>query len=118
VLSFLRGEPAASRVQQAIEAGATCSWINLGEALYLEARRFGWDLASEVIDSLAQALAAEPADPEIVRAAAAVKAAARLSYADCFAVATAERHGAPLLTGDPELVELDRPKLKLVDLRA
>lgn len=118
MLSFLRDEPAASRVQTAIEAGAACSWINLGEALHQEARRFDWDRASEVIGSFAKTLSAEPADPEIVRAAAAIKAAARMSYADCFAVATAERHGVPLLTGDPEIVGLKRRGLAVVDLRA
>ncbi|HEX4670032.1 MAG TPA: hypothetical protein VH275_08695 [Solirubrobacterales bacterium] len=39
-----------------------------------------------------------------------------MSYADCFALATARRHGAPLWTGDPELLALASPD-EVVDLR-
>ena len=35
--------------------------------------------------------------------AATIKARYPISYADAFAVATAIRHDAPLVTGDPEL---------------
>lgn len=59
----------------------------------------------------------EPPDADLVLGAAEIKAGGRISYADCFAVATAERHQAPLLTGDPEILALDRPALELVDLR-
>lgn len=118
VLAFLWDEPAAARVEAAIKRGAACSWINLGEVLYKHARRFGWEPAVEAIDSFAANVAAEPADAETVRSAAAIKAEGRLSYADCFAVATAERHRIPLLTGDAEIVRLSRPGLKVVDLSA
>lgn len=104
-------------MRQAIERGAASSWVNLGEALYLEARRVGWSRAAEAVAGLAKHVAAEPAGDEIVTCAAAIKAGGGLSFADCFAVATAERLGAPLLTGDPELVRLDRPRLRVVDLR-
>ena len=70
----------------------------------------------QVIDAFAANVTAEPADAAAVRAAAAIKAEARLSYADCFAIATAERHGAPLLTGDPEILRLSRPGLDTVDI--
>jgi len=118
VLALLRGEPARLRVRAAIERGAICSWINLGEALYKQAREAGWDRAVQVIDAFAANVTAEPADAEMVRAAAAIKADGGVSYADCFAIATAERHRAPLLTGDPEILSLSRPGLKLVDLGA
>jgi hypothetical protein len=32
-------------------------------------------------------------------------------------VATAERHREPVLTGDPELLELGRPDLDVIDVR-
>lgn len=118
VIAFLEGEPARRRVRAALERGAACSWINLGEALYKEARRVGWDRASEAVDSLARTVIAEPANSDIVCAAAAIKAEGGLSYADCFAIATAERHGAPLLTGDPEIARLQRPGLSVIDLRS
>ncbi len=116
ILAFLWDEPAAARVEAAIERGAVCSWINLGEVLYKHARRLGWDRSAAAIDAFAANVTAEPADAEAVRAAAAIKAEGRLSYADCFAVATAERHAAPLLTGDPEILRLSRPALDTVDI--
>lgn len=51
--------------------------------------------------------------------AARIKAASRLSYADAFAAATARRHGLPVLTGDPEIVAIERDlDLEVVDLRS
>jgi predicted nucleic acid-binding protein len=104
-------------VRSAIERGAVACWVNLGEVLYLETRRQGAERAEEAISSLAAILRAEEVDGDLARAAARVKAQGRASYADCFAVATAERHGVPLLTGDPEIVALDREHLQVVDLR-
>lgn len=118
IVAWLRGESAYERVRQALDEGAICSWINLGEALYSETRQRGFEAASSAIDELETALAAEEPDADLVRAAAAIKVGGGISYADCFAVATAERHGLPLLTGDPEILALDRPKLKTIDLRA
>lgn len=118
MLAYLRAEGGGSRVRSAIEDGAIASWVNLGEALYIEARRQGFDRADRVVSQLAQQLLlAEQADARIVRAAAAIKAGGGLSYADGFAIATAERHGLTLLTGDPEIIAADRPRLELVDLR-
>jgi len=55
-------------------------------------------------------------DWPLVRAAAFVKARHRLSYADAFCVATAQRMRAPLWTGDPEILALG-DELEVVDLR-
>jgi len=46
--------------------------------------------------------------------AARLRAAHRLSYADALCVTTGRRHGAPVWTGDPEMVAL----VDVVDLRA
>lgn len=54
----------------------------------------------------------------LVRAAAARKTVGGLAYADAFAVATAERHAARLLTGDPEMIALDGQGVTVVDLTA
>ena len=45
---------------------------------------------------------------ENVIAAARIKAVHALSYADCFAAATAIREQAPLVTGDPEFKKLGK----------
>lgn len=106
-------------MRRALEAGAIASWVNVGEALYVEIRVQGEERAARVIESFAGQLAsAEVADAELTRAAARIKAGGGVSYADCFAIATAERHGVPLLSGDPEILALDQPGLSLVDLAA
>jgi PIN domain nuclease of toxin-antitoxin system len=118
LVALLRGEPSAPRVRRAIEAGAVCSWINLGEVIYREGQAIGVEPARALVTALADNLRAETADAALVCEAAAIKAQERLSYADAFCVATAERHGLPLLTGDPEIIRLDRPGLEVVDLRS
>jgi predicted nucleic acid-binding protein len=50
--------------------------------------------------------------------AARLKARAPIALADCFAATTAVAHGLALLTGDPELLELDDPPCPMQDLRA
>lgn len=117
LIAFLRDERAAGRVRQAMEAGAAASWVNLGEVLYIEARRQGGRRAEEAVEALAVSLDARPAGRDAARRAALVKAGGGLSYADCFAVATAEALELPLLTGDPEIVGLGRPALRVEDLR-
>lgn len=93
------------------------SWINLGEVHYTIAREVSPTRAAEVIELASHELTLESPDPQLVITAAEIKAAGQISYADCFCVATAERHGAALLTGDPEIVDLRRPGLQVVDLR-
>jgi len=50
--------------------------------------------------------------------AARLKARAPIALGDCFAAVTATAHGLPLLTGDPELVDLDDPPCVIEDLRS
>ncbi|MEV4419304.1 PIN domain-containing protein [Patulibacter sp. NPDC049589] len=119
LLALLRAEPAAPAVREAIEESglAVISWVNLGEVAYIAARRVGWGRAEEVVRDAARSLVrAEDPDPNLVMHAAKWKADGGLSYADAFAAATAERHRAPLLTGDPELIALNG-RIDVVDLR-
>lgn len=119
VLALLRGERAGARVRDLIAAErSVMSWINLGEVLYLETRRVGLDRAQDAVAAVSDVTIVELPDEALVRAAAARKAAGGLAYADAFAVATAERHDARLLTGDPELVALDWRGVTVVDLTA
>lgn len=117
VVAILRAEPAGVRAAELIApATAVISWINLGEVVYLRTREIGEELAQTEARALATTITAELPDEPLVLAAARFKAAGGLSYADAFAAATAERHDAPLLTGDPELVALDG-QLRVVNLR-
>jgi predicted nucleic acid-binding protein len=117
VLAWLEGEePAASRVQEALENRPIMSWINVGEVAYVLERRAGADRSREVVRELRRLLSLDLPTEERVLEAARVKAAYRLAYADAFAVATAMAHGAQLLTGDPEILDGD-PDWLIVDLR-
>jgi predicted nucleic acid-binding protein len=118
VTALFDDEHAADRVERALEEeeGVVISWINLGESFYNAIRRRGRKAADEALRSLLPLVAAEPPDPSLVLAAAALKAENRLSYTDAFCVATAQRHRAPLWTGDPEIIALG-DLVEVVDLR-
>jgi predicted nucleic acid-binding protein len=117
VLAVLNDEPAAARIEQAInDDECMICWINLGEVLYRAIPRRGERRATNAVRAVSRRLRVEEVDGRLVLAAARVKATHRLSYADAFCVATAQRHNAPLYTGDPEIVAL--PGLvEVVDLR-
>lgn len=117
LLALLGGEPAGPRVEEVVAAGDTvASWINLGEVFYKEARIVGEARATRVLTDLVASVRAEEPDRALVLSAAKLKVRGGLSYADCFALATAKRHGAPLLTGDPEIVAAPG-SVAVIDLR-
>ena len=80
------------------------SWINLGEVSYVLSPRAGRKRSIEVAAQLRAGLDLDPATPERILHASAIKAQHRMSYADAFAVATALAHDAVLVTGDPEIL--------------
>lgn len=118
VIAYLHGaEPAATRVANLLRRGRPLmSWINLGEVHYVVGRAHGPQEADEVVRDLRPRLTLESPTPDRVLAAARIKAAHRLSYADAFAAATALAADAVLLTGDPELL-MDGANWKVEDLR-
>ena len=83
------------------------SWINLGEVAYVVEQNEGKEAAIEVVEGLERSLSLDLPTRDRVLAAAALKAAYPISYADCFAVATAIAHNAVLLTGDPDILAGD-----------
>ena len=117
LLALLKDEPAAELVERAWlrEKPVMCS-INLGEVLYALIRLQGEDPAWRTITKARAELSVLDPDWGLVADAARLKAAGGLSYADCFALATARRHDAPLWTGDPELLILAGSD-EVVDLR-
>jgi len=117
LLALLQGEPAAMRVQEAIAAGGgVVSWVNLGEVYYVSIRRRGAADAELALRLVLASVRAEDTIPQVTREAARLKALGGLSYADCFAIATARRHQAPLLTGDPEIID-SASGVEVIDLR-
>ena len=106
VMRLLEGtEPAASKVQQQLDAGsAVMSWINLGEVFYVLRRAVGESAALDAVRDIESAVAVLLPDRETVLEAGRIKSEHRMAYADSFAAATAVRQKAPLWTGDPELL--------------
>ncbi|MEK6229315.1 MAG: type II toxin-antitoxin system VapC family toxin [Actinomycetota bacterium] len=118
ILALLRGEPSGVRVQQAVATGRVlASWVNLGEVFYKQVRKVGEARAKEMLPQVLANIRGEEPDRNLVLAAATLKVAGGLSYADCFALATAGRHRAPLLTGDPEIIA-HAGDVEVVDLRS
>jgi predicted nucleic acid-binding protein len=120
LLAHLRDEAAAEQVRKEwIERGAAMCSVNLGEALYLEMRVRGPDNADDTIEEARRELNVIHPDWELVIAAAKIKATGGLSFADAFCIATAERLGAPVWTGDPEIINrAGKLACEVRDLRA
>ena len=118
ILAWLDGEePARTRVEELIADRPVVSWINLVEVASRVERDHGRTTADEILASLRTTLAPDlPGTVRMVEAAR-LKARAPIALADCFAAVTAAAHGLPLLTGDPELIELEDPPCVVEDLR-
>lgn len=119
VLSWLDGDqPAASIVEGSIDTQPVISWINLLEVLYRIERKQGRVMAERYLRDLRGPLLYDLPLERRMAEAARVKAEHSIALADCFAIATAEAYDAELFTGDPEIIALNRPKLRVRDLRA
>jgi ribonuclease VapC len=89
------------------------SEINLGEVYYILLRALGEAAGNQVFSSfLLLPIRRVEADFELIRTAAQLKAQFPVSYADCLAAATALRHQASLVTGDPDFKKIE-PQLPM-----
>ncbi len=121
LLAWVRDEqPAANHVKGCLlqaEEGSIqlfMSWINAGEVYYMLARKHDTKTAEEFLTRLPSLpIQLVLPDEEDIIAAAKLKSAHRLSYADAFAAALAVKETAALITGDPEF--RDMGKLFTVD---
>lgn len=109
ILAFLNdeegAEPVARLLHEAVQAGTPLlvNEINVGEVYYIVAKHRSEDAAEQVLlhlDRLPLELVSN--DFDAVMEAARMKARFPLSYADAFALATAVRFRARLVTGDAE----------------
>jgi len=81
--------------------------INLGEVYYLIIRRAGLSEAKTFLENFFRlSIEVVLPDSDLIWEAAEIKARFSISYADCFAAATALRFKASILTGDPEFKKL------------
>jgi len=110
LLEWLLGQPKADMVRRYLEDSAAgkstlvMSWINIGEVSYMLARKRGAEKAAEFLERL-PSLPIRLVLPDVpaILDAARIKAQARLSYADAFAVGLALSLNGSLVTGDPEI---------------
>ncbi len=117
IVALLQGEPVASGARDLLGPGIVMSSINLGEVYYAVMRSHGRRLAEDRTAAIRRAIRVEDPTWSLVTSAARLKAAGGLSFADAFCVATAEHHGVPVYTGDPEILELSTT-VALIDIRS
>lgn len=115
ILKFYQDEDGADKVEELLVASrrgdlkAFMSEINLGEVHYMTIRRLGLESAEEYLEQFFE-LPIQVVAPswDIILSASEIKAEYAISYADCFAVATARKCEATVITGDPEFKKVER----------
>jgi predicted nucleic acid-binding protein len=106
VLRWLEGtEPAATRVEAALQDRPVMSLVNVGEVFYIVRRARDDTVALEVLDGLRARVEFDVPHEERVVASARIKAEHPMAFADAFAIATSVAYSAVLLTGDPEIID-------------
>lgn len=98
-------EKVARLLVQAMESGTPkyLNAINLGEIVYSTKRAFGDQKKIEVLAHVERlGFRILPVPNDLIFRAAEYKASFSMSFADCFALASAVEHGAVLVTGDTE----------------
>ena len=82
--------------------------INIGESYYILFRKRGREKADYFLENILPGLPITTVsnDFQQVIDAARIKGEYSLSFADCFAVATARREEAMIMTGDPEFKKI------------
>ncbi|MDP2915631.1 MAG: type II toxin-antitoxin system VapC family toxin [Candidatus Aminicenantes bacterium] len=113
LLVFLEKEGAYKRIQDLLSAEddpVFMNAINVGEVFYILSRQRGDRAAEYFLSVVLPGLPIAVLDNSFdnVMEAARLKAKHALSFADCFAAATAIRENAVLVTGDPEFRKLGR----------
>ena len=84
------------------------SVVNLAEVVYRIERERGLERVQEALGKVEEyAIELFDLDRELALAAAHLKAQHRVSLADCFAAALAQRLDAAVLTGDPDFQRLE-----------
>ena len=110
LLAFLNHESGSESVRDLLRSARAkkepllMNEVNLGEVYYRTAKQRSVERAEAVLDYIATLpLRTLGNTYDQVLAAARLKAGFPISYADAFAVATAQRERATLVTGDAEL---------------
>ena len=114
ILEFYQDEDGADKVEKFLISSrqgklkAFISEINLGEVYYKAIRRLGLASARDHLDRFSMLpIQVIPPSSDIILSASEIKAEYAISYADCFAVATALSIDASIVTGDPEFKKVE-----------
>jgi ribonuclease VapC len=110
LLCFLNKEPGWEKMEELFSMAAEkekpllMSAVNWGEVYYIILRNLVDYHEAEAMERLIDTLPIEiiPADREMAKEAASLKASHKLAYADCFAAGLAKKKKAELVTGDKE----------------
>lgn len=109
VLVFLFKERGYQKLVNLFEQAAETDAVTLiaapnwAEVRYIVERKVGFERWAEVRDAiLALPLQIVAADQSLAESAGAIKAAKKMSLANCFAAALAKQQQAEVYTGDPE----------------
>ena len=113
LLAFLKRESNYKKVEDLLlsqETQVLMNDMNIGETFYILARERGLDQADYFINAILPNLPITKVGnilTEVIDAAK-IKAQYPISYADCFAVATAIREKAVVITGDPDFKHVEK----------
>jgi len=82
--------------------------VNVGEVYYKTIRAVGLEEAKKFLENFFRLpISLILPDSNLIWKASEIKAEYSISYADCFAAATAQRYEATVLTGDPEFKKIE-----------
>jgi uncharacterized protein len=111
VRKLLAEEQRARQDEESGQAGdlLLMNEMNVGETYYILSRTRGAEKADYFLETILPGLPITVVanDFEDIIAAARIKAEHALSFADCFAVMTAQQHKAAVVTGDPEFKTIE-----------
>jgi len=114
LLKFFQKEPGGEKVARLLgdlqKAGAIkyLNAVNLGEIIYATKRTFGDQKKLEVLANIERLrFSILPVPNNLIFKTAEYKAQYSISYADCFALASAVEHNAIIVTGDPEFKKVE-----------
>jgi len=120
VMAFFYDEDGARTVEEIIADAKKNSMpilmcaVNYGEFFYVVQKRDGHEPAIKACDMLDSIpVHVIDADRDLSLLAGSIKAEKKMSYAGCFAAATAMIHKAALVTGDREFEEVEK-EIKVV----
>ena len=114
LLKFFQAEAGHEKVMRLLEQlrkerlQKYLSAINMGEIIYSTKREFGDQKKIEVLAHIERLnFTVLPVPNSLIFQAAEYKAQYSISYADCFALASAVEHKAAVVTGDPEFKKVE-----------